>query len=45
MEAFTRLNGELHADGVPLAQIAQRMGTPVYVYSKAYFEARYRASK
>ncbi len=34
MSAFTYLNGELHADEVPLTEIAARYGTPCYVYSR-----------
>ncbi len=43
MEAFARRNGVLHADQVPLTLIAEQVGTPVYVYSRAFFESRYRA--
>jgi diaminopimelate decarboxylase len=42
VQAFPRIDGRLHVDGVPLARIAERVGTPAYVYSKAYFETRYR---
>ncbi len=41
MQAFPRVDGVLHADGVPLTSIAERVGTPVYVYSRRYIEARY----
>ena len=43
MQAFPRIGGVLHADGVPLTAIAERVGTPAYVYSRRYVEARYRA--
>jgi len=33
----------LHAEGVPLAQIAERFGTPCYVYSRADLTEAYRA--
>src|SRR5579864_5137838 len=33
----------LSCDGVPLASIAEREGTPLYVYSAASLRARYRA--
>ena len=35
MDHFELRNGELHAEDVPLAQIARAVGTPVYVYSRA----------
>lgn len=40
-EFFARHNGQLHAEQVPLADIAERYGTPCYVYSRAAFEARF----
>jgi diaminopimelate decarboxylase len=40
---FACVDGELHAEGVPLADIAARFGTPCYVYSRAAIEAAYRA--
>ncbi len=43
MTAFTRTGGELHAENVPLAVIAERFGTPCYVYSRAALEAGFRA--
>lgn len=42
MQAFPRIDGVLHADGLPLPVIAEGVGTPTYVYSQAYFESRYR---
>jgi diaminopimelate decarboxylase len=42
VEAFSRIDGALHAEGVPVAAIAAQVGTPVYVYSRAYLQARYR---
>jgi len=41
--AFAYVDGQLTADGVPLAGIAERFGTPCYVYSRAALEGRYRA--
>ena len=38
MDHFHYHNGELHAEDVPLARIAQQVGTPVYVYSRATLE-------
>lgn len=40
---FPLTNGEIHAEGVPLSRIAEQVGTPVYVYSRAAFEAQARA--
>jgi diaminopimelate decarboxylase len=40
---FDYRNGELHAEAVPLAQVAERYGTPCYVYSRAAITATYRA--
>ncbi len=34
MDYFDLRNGELHAEDVPLAEIARQVGTPVYVYSR-----------
>ncbi|HWK36627.1 diaminopimelate decarboxylase [Sphingomonas sp.] len=39
MTHFHLKDGELHAENVPLARIAAEVGTPVYVYSRAAFEA------
>jgi len=41
--AFPRVDGELYAEGVPLTAIAERFGTPCYVYSRAAIEDAYRA--
>ena len=38
MDHFNLKNGELHAEDVPLAAIADAVGTPVYVYSRATLE-------
>src|SRR4051812_10586753 len=35
MDHFTYKNGVLHAEDVPLDQIAAAAGTPVYIYSRA----------
>ena len=42
MNAFHYQDGELFAERVALAQIAERHGTPCYVYSRAALEANYR---
>jgi diaminopimelate decarboxylase len=43
VNAFDYRNGELHAEAVPLAQVAERYGTPCYVYSRAAVTETYRA--
>ena len=43
MEAFNYRDGELFAEGVALSALAQRFGTPTYVYSRAHIEVQYRA--
>ena len=42
MSAFAYRDGELFAEGVPLAALADRFGTPAYVYSRAMLEDAYR---
>ena len=42
MTAFSIVDGELHAESVPLSGIADRFGTPCYVYSRAALEAGFR---
>lgn len=43
MDAFNYRDGELFAEGVALSAIAERFGTPTYVYSRAHIEAQYQA--
>ncbi len=43
MEAFPSRDGQLFAEGVALSAIAERFGTPTYVYSRGHIEAQYRA--
>ncbi len=38
MDHFTLKNGVMHAENVPLPLIAEQVGTPVYVYSRATLE-------
>lgn len=38
MDHFSLTGGQLHAEQVPLARIADEVGTPVYVYSRATLE-------
>ncbi|MDA1075401.1 MAG: diaminopimelate decarboxylase [Proteobacteria bacterium] len=42
VDAFVRINGELHAEGVRLTEIAEAVGTPVFVYSRNHFVDRYQ---
>ena len=42
MDHFLYRNGILHAEDVPLADIAAEVGTPFYVYSTATLERHYR---
>ena len=43
MRAFSYTNGQLGAEGVALAEVARRHGTPCYVYSRAAIEQQWRA--
>ena len=43
MGNFSYKNGVLHAEGVNLTALAERHGTPAYVYSRAAIEANWRA--
>ncbi|AKJ96964.1 MULTISPECIES: diaminopimelate decarboxylase [Pseudomonas] len=43
MDVFNYRGGELFAEGVALSAIAERFGTPTYVYSRAHIEAQYLA--
>jgi len=43
LDAFTYQNGQLHAEGVPLAQIAAQFGTPCYIYSRRHIEQQFHA--
>lgn len=43
MDHFNYLGARLHAEGVPVAEIAERFGTPCYVYSRATLERHWRA--
>jgi diaminopimelate decarboxylase len=43
MDHFSYQNGELFAEDISLTAIAQRFGTPAYVYSRATLERHYRA--
>src|SRR5215831_12706773 len=41
-EIFSYRDGELYAEGVPVARVAAAVGTPFYLYSAAGFTAQYR---
>ena len=43
MNPFGFRDRQLFAEGVPVAAIAEQVGTPCYIYSRAAIEARYRA--
>src|SRR5690349_19022098 len=43
VDHFEYRSGELHAEDVPLAEIARRHGTPVYVYSRATLTRHFHA--
>lgn len=43
MHAFQRRNGELYVEDIPLTQLAERFGTPLYVYSRSTLTERYQA--
>ena len=42
-DPFPRVDGELRAGSFPLAELAERFGTPLYVYDLEQIEARYHA--
>lgn len=42
MDHFELKDGVLHAEGVPLPHIAEEVGTPVYIYSRATLERHAR---
>lgn len=43
MSEFSYREGSLWAEEVSLEQIAERFGTPTYVYSRSHFERQYQA--
>lgn len=43
MTSFTYRNRRLHAEDVDLSAVAEQVGTPCYVYSRAAIEERFRA--
>jgi diaminopimelate decarboxylase len=45
VEAFPRADGELSCGGVRLQELAERFGTPLYVYSLDFIRERFRQVK
>lgn len=43
MQHFTLRDGELYVEDTPLSAVAERFGTPCYVYSRAAFTQQYLA--
>lgn len=43
MEPFHYRNARLYAEELPVDQLAERFGTPLYIYSRTAIENRYRA--
>ena len=43
MDPFSYRDGELFAEELPVAQLAERFGTPLYLYSRDALETHYRA--
>lgn len=43
MDFFNYQHAQLHAEAVPLSQVAKQFGTPTYVYSRATIERHYKA--
>ena len=43
MKTLHRIDGRLHLEGVALDTLAERFGTPLYIYSRQALEAAYRA--
>jgi len=41
MDHFPHRNGELYAEETPVAQLAERFGSPLYIYSRAALEQHY----
>jgi diaminopimelate decarboxylase len=43
LNTLNRINGHLHIEGVALDTLAERFGTPLYVYSRQALESSYQA--
>ena len=42
MNAFTYKRGQLFAEGVAVAALAERFGTPLFIYSRTHIQQQYR---
>ena len=45
MPGYQEINNELHVDGLPLSDIAEKFGTPTYVYSTDVIKSQFEALK
>ena len=45
MDYFNYRNGELYAEDVAVADIAERFGTPAYIYSRATLERAFEMAR
>lgn len=45
MIGFHERNGQLHVENIPLAQIAEKYGTPAYIYSAGHMRSQYEKLK
>lgn len=43
MESFLYRNGELFAEGVAVSELAERYGTPLYIYSRGHLRSQFQA--
>lgn len=43
MEAFTYKRGQLFAEGVAVAGLSKKFGTPLFIYSRSHIQAQYRS--
>ena len=43
MEAFTYKRGQLFAEGVAVAELAKKFGTPLFIYSRSHIQEQYRS--
>ena len=42
MNAFTYKRGQLFAEGVAVSELAERFGTPLFIYSRTHIQQQYR---
>ena len=43
MDAFTYRRGQLFAEGVAVAELAKKYGTPLFIYSRSHIQEQYRS--